>query len=176
MKSKKSIFSKDGFPIIIGGPCSVESKTQIDSVGKFLNTLGLTYIRGGTFKPRTDHKSFQGLGDKGVNYIYSSAQKNDLKAVTEILTVDQLRNNYDKIDVIQIGSRNMMSYGLLKEVAKLTKKDHKPVILKRGLCATISEFLKAADYLSQFGNPNIILCLRGIRTFEQIDSKFRHNR
>ncbi len=159
--------------IIIAGPCSVESKEQIEKISKFLSKNKINYLRGGCFKPRTDPKSFQGLEDVGIKYLFDSAKENKQKVVTEILSIEELRRNYDKIDVIQIGSRNMTNYSLLKEVGKITAIDKKPVLLKRGFSSTIPEFLKAGEYISQYGNKNTWYCLRGIRTFEQIDSDLR---
>ena len=159
--------------IIIAGPCSVESKKQIEEISYFLNKKNIKYLRGGCFKPRTDPKSFQGLRELGVELLYNCAKKNNQKTVTEVLSTDQLKNNYEKIDVIQIGSRNMTNFELLKEVGKLTKKDKKQILLKRGFSSTISEFLKAGKYIEQFGNKNTWYCLRGIRTFEQIDSDMK---
>jgi 3-deoxy-7-phosphoheptulonate synthase len=156
--------------IIIAGPCSVESKKQIEEISNFLFKYKIKYLRGGCFKPRTDPKSFQGLRDFGIDLLYNCSRKNNQKTVTEVLSIDQLKRNYDKIDVIQIGSRNMTNFELLKEVGKITKKDKKQILLKRGFSSTISEFLKAGEYIEQFGNKNIWYCLRGIRTFEQIDS------
>jgi len=155
---------------IIAGPCSVESKEQIEEISKFLSGQGVVYLRGGCFKPRTDPKSFQGLGDIGVKYLYEAAKKYKMKTVTEVMCIDDLKRNYKMIDVIQVGSRNMTNYSLLKEIGKTTAKDKKQILLKRDWCATISEFLKAGEYISQYGNNNIWYCLRGIRTFEQIDS------
>lgn len=159
--------------IIIAGPCSVESKKQIEKISNFLFIKKIEYLRGGCFKPRTDPSSFQGLGDLGIDLLYNCAKKNKQKTVTEVLSIDQLKRNYDKIDIIQIGSRNMTNYELLKEIGKITKKDKKQILLKRGFSSTISEFLKAGEYIEQFGNKNIWYCLRGIRTFEQIDSDMK---
>lgn len=160
-------------PIIIAGPCVVESREQIFKIADSLSHLGIKFLRGGAFKPRTDPHSFQGLGDEGLNYLLDAACKYQMYTVTEILDIDQLERNYEKIDVIQIGSRNMSSYGFLKQVGKISAKDEKPVILKRGFSATFKEFINAAEYIRKEGNPNVLLCLRGIRTFEQIDSKLR---
>ncbi len=160
-------------PLIIAGPCAVESKEQILKLAKELSGKGIKLMRGGAFKPRTSPDTFQGLGDTGVELLSEAAKKYNMFIVTEALEAGQLIRNYDKIDIVQIGSRNMASYGFLKEVGKITSKDKKPVLLKRGFNATLKEFLLAAKYIQDEGNPNIILCLRGIRTFEQIDSKMR---
>lgn len=160
-------------PVIIAGPCSVESKRQIFKIAKLLSDKGIKFLRGGAFKPRTSPDTFQGLGDMGVEYLSQAAKKYNMFTVTEVLDSNQLKNHYDKIDIVQIGSRNMSSSGFLKEVGKLTSADKKPILLKRGFNATLKEFLFAAKYIQDEGNPNIILCLRGIRTFEQIDSQMR---
>lgn len=160
-------------PIIIAGPCVVESKQQIDEIAASLSALGIKFLRGGAFKPRTNPNSFQGHGNEGLDYLLDAACDNQMFTVTEILDSEQLEENYEKIDIIQIGSRNMSSYGFLKQVGKISAADNKPVILKRGFAATLDEFLNAADYIRNAGNDNVILCLRGVRTFEQIDSKLR---
>ncbi|MDR0926166.1 MAG: 3-deoxy-7-phosphoheptulonate synthase [Ignavibacteria bacterium] len=160
-------------PIIIAGPCVVESDTQIDAIATALSAIGVKFLRGGTFKPRTSPTSFQGLGDEGVKLLATAAKKCNMYSVTEILEAEQYARNSEYIDIVQIGSRSMTSYGLLKSIGKLTATDNKFVLLKRGFSATINEFLLAADYILQSGNSNVILCLRGIRTFEQIDSSLR---
>ncbi len=160
-------------PIIIAGPCVVENELQINTIAEKLSSYGIKFLRGGSFKPRTSPNSFQGLGNEGVKLLSEAAKKNNMYSVTEILEIEQLVKNYELIDVVQIGSRSMTSYGLLKSVGNMTAKDGKYVLLKRGFSATLSEFLNAADYILQAGNPNVILCLRGIRTFEQIDSNLR---
>jgi 3-deoxy-7-phosphoheptulonate synthase len=160
-------------PLIIAGPCAVESREQILKIAKLLADKGIKLLRGGAFKPRTSPNSFQGLGDVGVEYLSQAAKKQNMFTVTEVLDSNQLKKNYERIDIVQIGSRNMASYGFLKEVGKLTSEDKKPVLLKRGFNATLREFVLAAKYIQDEGNPNIIMCLRGIRTFEQIDSQMR---
>jgi 3-deoxy-7-phosphoheptulonate synthase len=159
--------------VVIAGPCAVESEDQIARISAELRSRGIKFIRGGAFKPRTSSKTFQGMGEAGIDILRNAADKNGFKIVTEVLDSTQLEQNYDKIDIIQIGSRNMASYGLLKQIGKKTAADNKPVLLKRGFSATIKELLFAADYIRDEGNPNVLLCLRGIRTFEQIDSYFR---
>lgn len=171
MKNFEDIFYEK--PIMIAGPCSVESEEQIDEVAKSVSELGIRLLRGGAYKPRTSPDAFQGLGKKGAEMLREAADKHGLLTVSEVMTIDDLEESYDLIDVIQIGARNMASYGFLKQVAEMTKEDHKPILLKRHFGATLTEFLKASDYLSMYGNKNILLCLRGIRTFEQIDSDLR---
>lgn len=161
-------------PLIIAGPCTVESYDQINSLAEKLSEMGVLFMRGGAYKPRTSPYDFQGLGVEGLDLLLDAACTRGMYTVTEILDAEALEENYDKIDVIQIGSRNMSAYGFLKQVGKFTRDDNKPVILKRGFSATITELLNAGEYIINEGNPNVVFCLRGIRTFEQIDSKFRN--
>ncbi len=158
---------------IIAGPCSVENKEQITLLGDIIANLGLKFLRGGSYKPRTNPHSFQGLGSKAIEFLRHVADQHSLFTVTEVLDTEQLAKHYDKIDMIQIGSRNMASYGFLKHIGKMTALDHKPVLLKRGFASTLNELIMAAEYIRSAGNPNVVLCLRGIRTFEQVDSLFR---
>jgi 3-deoxy-7-phosphoheptulonate synthase len=158
---------------IIAGPCSVENKEQISLLGDLIADMGLRFLRGGSYKPRTNPTSFQGLGAEAVQLLREVADRHNLFTVTEVLDTEQLVEHYDKIDMIQIGSRNMASYGFLKHVGNMTAKDNKPVLLKRGFASTLNELLMAAEYIRNAGNPNVVLCLRGIRTFEQVDSLFR---
>ncbi|MFH1683186.1 MAG: bifunctional 3-deoxy-7-phosphoheptulonate synthase/chorismate mutase [Candidatus Woesearchaeota archaeon] len=176
LKKRNNIVLKELIkkPLIIAGPCSIESKEQIEKTCFFLKERGIKIIRGGIFKPRTSPESFQGLGIEGLTYLREAADKNNQSIIVEVMTEKQLELIYDHIDIIQVGSRNMSSFGLLKAVAKKTAKDHKPILLKRGMNAMVDEFLKAAAYLSEHGNNNILLCLRGIRTFEQINSELRN--
>ena len=147
---------------IIAGPCAVESVEQMESIGKFLKRLGVKIIRGGAFKPRTDPKSFQGLGVKGLKILKNIKDAYGFKVVSEIMDPRHIDMAYDYIDIFQIGSRNMQNYTLLKEMGK-TKK---PIFLKRGMSATLDEWIKASEYIKMGGNENIILCERGIRTFD----------
>ncbi len=148
--------------IVIAGPCAVESEDQMEQIGKFLSSLGVKVIRGGAYKPRTDPNSFQGLGEKGLKILKSMKEKYGFKIVSEIIDPRDVEMAYEYIDIYQIGSRNMQNFSLLKEVGK-TKK---PVLLKRGMSATMEEWYKASEYIRNEGNENIILCERGIRTFE----------
>lgn len=161
-------------PYVIAGPCTVESDDQMNKTISQLSDLGIKIIRGGTFKPRTSPDSFQGLESEGINLLRKYADKYDMFVVSEFLDEEQLALHYDSIDIIQIGSRNMMNFSFLKKVGKKTATDNKPVILKRGYGSTINEFIQAGRYITQSGNENVILCLRGIRTFEQIDSEMRN--
>ncbi|TAL68769.1 MAG: 3-deoxy-7-phosphoheptulonate synthase [Bacteroidetes bacterium] len=159
--------------VLIAGPCAVESEEQINRLARKMKEIGIKFFRAGAFKPRTSPKTFQGLGIEGSKLIKKAAIKNELYVVSEIMDNGEIENCYDLIDVIQIGSRSMASYGFLKQIGKATAKDRKPVLIKRGFNATLQELLFAAEYITNEGNPNVILCLRGIRTFEQIDSSMR---
>jgi len=148
---------------VFAGPCAVESEEQIHTVARFVAAAGATVLRGGAYKPRTSPYTFQGLGEEGLKMIRSAADENGLKVVTEILdlTLVDLVGKYT--DIFQVGARNMYNYPLLKELGKLQK----PVLLKRGFAATIDELLMSAEYILAGGNSEVILCERGIRTFEQ---------
>lgn len=148
--------------ILMGGPCAVESSIQMSSSAKTVKKAGGKILRGGVFKPRTSPYSFQGLGLEGLNYLVQAARENDLLCVTEVIDASSLDLVGDKVDIIQIGARNMQNFELLKLVGR----SNKPIILKRGLSATIEEWLLAAEYILAAGNPQVILCERGIRTFE----------
>ncbi len=148
---------------VIGGPCSVETPEQMELSAKYVKAAGCRLMRGGAFKPRTSPYTFQGKGVEGLDMFRKAADKYGLPIVTELMDVRMLDTflEYD-VDVIQIGTRNMQNFDLLKEVGRINK----PVILKRGMSATISEWLMAAEYIAAGGNHNIIFCERGIRTFE----------
>ena len=148
--------------IVIAGPCSVESKNQIMEVAQKVKEAGAHALRGGAFKPRTAPYSFQGLGKKGLEMLAEAGRKTGLPIVTEVMSPEDVKTVAEYADVLQVGARNVQNFPLLK---KLGKKD-KPVLLKRGLMTTIEEFLLAAEYILAEGNPNVILCERGIRTFE----------
>ena len=152
----------DGNFAVIAGPCSVESEEQILSIARDIKNSGAKFLRGGAFKPRTSPYSFQGLGLDGLDLLKIARQKTGLPIVTEIMSTDYLQAFADDVDVIQIGARNMQNFHLLKEVGALKK----PVLLKRGLSSTIQELLMAAEYVMSGGCTDIILCERGIRTFE----------
>lgn len=149
-------------PLIIAGPCSIESFEVADITAKFLKNIGVEYMRGGIFKPRTSPYSFQGLRDKGIKILEYVKKEYSLKIVSEILDIRNIDKMIDVVDIIQIGSRNMYNYELLKEVGK----SEKTILLKRGFCATIDEWLNSAEYIASSGNTDIILCERGIRTYE----------
>lgn len=149
-------------PTIIAGPCSIENEEQMDEVGAFLSSRGLRFIRGGAFKPRSSPYSFQGLGKEGLELLQATARKYGLISVTEVMDTRMVELVSNFADVLQIGSRNMYNYELLKEVGRCRK----PILLKRGLSATLEEFLWSAEYIVAGGNENVILCERGIRTYE----------
>lgn len=148
---------------VIGGPCSVETPEQMDKAAQATAEAGCRLMRGGAFKPRTSPYAFQGRGVEGLEIFRQAADKYRLPVVTELMDVRSLDAFFEHhVEVIQIGTRNMQNFDLLKEVGKI----HVPVILKRGLCATISEWLMSAEYIAAGGNHNIILCERGVRSFE----------
>lgn len=152
-----------GEATFVFGPCSVESKEQMELVAADLAAKGLKYIRGGAFKPRTSPYDFQGLGIEGLKIMSEVAKKYGLRVVSEIMDASDLEAALPYLDVIQIGARNMQNFSLLKAVGKIDK----PVLLKRGLSATIEEFVNAAEYITTHGNSNVMLCERGIRTYEK---------
>jgi len=147
---------------VIAGPCAVESLEQLEIIAEYLNKCGVKLFRGGAFKPRTSPYSFQGLGEEGLKYLRQVADKYNMAVVSEIMDLSQLELCLKYVDVLQIGARNMQNFNLLKEVGYVDK----PVLLKRGLSATIEELLMSAEYIMSGGNRNVILCERGIRTFE----------
>ena len=146
---------------IMAGPCSVESEEQIVGIAKAVKASGATMLRGGAFKPRTSPYSFQGLGERGLEYLKVARQETGLPIVTELMDLSQLPLFKD-VDVIQIGARNMQNFDLLKAVGH----QDRPVMIKRGMAATYEEWLMSAEYVMSGGNENVILCERGIRTFE----------
>lgn len=148
---------------IIAGPCSVESEEQIIEVAKAVKESGATILRGGAFKPRTSPYAFQGMGAKGIDLLLAAKKETGLPIVTEIMESSQLEL-CDDVDIIQVGARNMQNFELLKKLGKIDK----PVLLKRGLSATYQELIMSAEYIMAGGNRNVILCERGIRTFERM--------
>lgn len=147
---------------VIAGPCSVETEAQIIEVAENVKKSGAAMLRGGAYKPRTSPYSFQGLELEGIKLLKEAKEKTGLPIVTEIMSPALVEHFVENVDVIQVGARNMQNFDLLKELGK-TKK---PILLKRGLSATIEEWLMSAEYILAGGNPNVILCERGIRTFE----------
>ena len=146
---------------VIAGPCSVENEEQIIQVAESVKKSGAQLLRGGAFKPRTSPYAFQGLKDEGIRLLLKAKEATGLPVVTELMTVSAL-DLFADVDVIQVGARNMQNFDLLKELGKTRK----PILLKRGLANTLQELLMSAEYIMSEGNPNVILCERGIRTFE----------
>jgi 3-deoxy-7-phosphoheptulonate synthase len=167
-RSEDTVFSIDGSQIggkkiiVIAGPCAVESKEQIVETALAVKKAGATALRGGAFKPRTSPYSFQGLGEEGLKLLALARDMAGLAVVTEVMTPEQVPLVSQYADVLQVGARNMQNFALLHAVGE----SHKPVLLKRGLMSTIEEFLNAAEYILSHNNPRVILCERGIRTFE----------
>lgn len=157
----ENIFGKDTFNII-AGPCAVESEEQLFEIANAVSLLGIPFLRGGAYKPRTSPYAFQGLGKEGLKLLAAAAHNFGLKIVTEVMDTSLIEEVYPYTDILQIGSRNMMNFQFLKELGKLDK----PILLKRGLSSTVNEWLLAAEYIMLGGNENIILCERGIRTFD----------
>jgi len=147
---------------LIAGPCSVESERQTIDIAKAVKKAGANILRGGAFKPRTSPYDFQGLGEKGLKILKEAGKETGLPVVTEVLDTRDIELVCNYADILQIGSRNMQNYALLKEVGKIKK----PVLLKRGMNSTIYEWLNAAEYILAGGNKEVILCERGIRTFD----------
>jgi len=147
---------------IIAGPCSVESEAQIVDIAKAVKAAGANFLRGGAFKPRTSPYSFQGLALDGLELLKIAKAETGLGIVSELMSTKHLHLFIDDVDIIQIGARNMQNFDLLKELGQIRK----PILLKRGLSATIEEWLASAEYILAGGNENVILCERGIRTFE----------
>jgi|SRR3989344_599891 len=146
---------------LIAGPCAVESEKQILEISKFLKDKGIKYLRGGSFKHRTNPDAFQGLGKEGIKFLMKAKERTGMKIVSEILDVRDIRLFKD-VDIIQIGARNSQNFPLIKEVAKTSK----IILLKRGFGNTIDEWISTSKYIVKEGNKNIIMCCRGIRTFE----------
>ncbi len=150
-------------PVVIAGPCSIENEAQMLAAARVVKAAGGQVLRGGAFKPRTGPHSFQGLGVPGLKLLRQAGDAVGLPVITEVMRIEQLEAVCRYADILQIGARNMQNFDLLKEVGRLSH----PVLLKRGLSATIEEFLAAAEYLLAEGNGQVILCERGIRTFER---------
>lgn len=148
--------------VIMAGPCSVESSEQISGIAQNVKNSGASFLRGGAFKPRTSPYSFQGLGVSGLELLKEAREKTGLPVVTEIMSPRYIEIFERDVDIIQVGARNMQNFDLLKELGGCSK----PILLKRGLSSTIEETLMSAEYIVAHGNPNVIICERGIRTFE----------
>lgn len=148
--------------LIIGGPCSVESQEQMNQTAEALLEAPVQMIRGGVWKPRTSPYAFQGLKEEGLEILRNLKDRYRLPVITEVMSAEQIEPASESVDVLQIGSRNMQNFDLLKALGRATR----PVMLKRGLASTIEELVMAAEYIASHGNPNIILCERGIRSFD----------
>ncbi|MEN3013678.1 MAG: 3-deoxy-7-phosphoheptulonate synthase [Endomicrobiia bacterium] len=148
--------------VVIAGPCAVESREQIFKIAEIVKNSGADLLRGGAFKPRTSPYSFQGLGKEALEYLKEVRKSLNIGVVSEVMNVQQVEMVAEYVDVLQIGARNVQNFDLLKEVGKISK----PVVLKRGMATTIKEWLMSAEYIMSQGNYNVILCERGIRTFE----------
>ena len=149
--------------VMIAGPCSVEGQDQISRIAKEVKEAGADMLRGGAYKPRTSPYAFQGMGTAGILAMVNARHETGLPIVSELMAIEHLEEFVENVDIIQIGARNMQNFDLLKAVGK-TKK---PILLKRGMSATIQEWIMAAEYIMSEGNPNVIFCERGIRTFEK---------
>jgi 3-deoxy-7-phosphoheptulonate synthase len=152
----------DGGLVVMAGPCSVETREQLLTTAESVAKSGAQILRGGAYKPRTSPYEFQGLAEEGLKLLAEAREKTGLKVVTEILNAEDVELVEAYADILQVGARNMQNFELLKKLGKVNK----PVMLKRGLSATIKEFLLSAEYIVSHGNPNVMLCERGIRTFE----------
>lgn len=152
----------NGKAIVIAGPCSIESEQQIHAAANIVKKLGGHILRGGAFKPRTSPYSFQGLGEEGLRLLKEAGKQYGLPVVSEVMDTRDVEMVSKYVDILQIGSRNMQNFSLLKEVGRTEK----PILLKRGMTATIEDWLMAAEYIAYEGNEDIILCERGVRTFE----------
>ena len=147
---------------IMAGPCAIESREQLLTIARSVKKAGATFLRGGAYKPRTSPYSFQGLEEEGLRYMKEAKEETGLATICEIISTSSLEAAVKYVDMIQIGARNMQNFQLLREVGR----SGHPVLLKRGMAATIEEWLNAAEYIMAEGNPNIVLCERGIRTYE----------
>lgn len=151
---------------IYAGPCSVESVEQFEEVAECVAGLGLKWIRGGAFKPRTNPHSFQGLGEQALQIMKDSAEKHGLMTLTEVMDSAHCELVHSYVDGLQVGARNFQNFSLLKKIGQVTAESKKMVLYKRGFAGTIAEWLAATDYITDCGNDNVVLCERGIRTFE----------
>ena len=157
---------RDGDVTIVAGPCSVESRDQMDEVAAACRELGIRVLRGGAYKPRSSPYSFQGLEEEGLVLLAEAAEKHGLITVTEIVDAAHLDVVSEHVDILQVGTRNMANFSLLKAIGAHTADSHQTVLFKRGMSATIEEWLLASEYITMLGNRNVVLCERGIRTFE----------
>lgn len=149
--------------VIMAGPCSVESENQVNEIASGVKKAGAKVLRGGLYKPRTSPYAFQGLESSGIGFLVKAKEKYNMPIISEIMGIDKLDEFIENVDIIQVGARNMQNFELLKALGKTNK----PILLKRGLSSTIEEWLMSAEYILSGGNKNVILCERGIRTFEK---------
>lgn len=161
---REPIFIGAGYCTVIAGPCAVENRSDYLEIAQMLKSIGVHVLRAGLFKPRTSPYSFKGLGSEGIKIVAEARELTGLAVLTEIMDVRDIDALYKQVDIFQVGSRNMQNFSLLEELGNIDK----PVLLKRGLAATVEEWLLAAEYLLDRGNSEIILCERGIRTFEPL--------
>lgn len=161
--SKDCVIGDPASVVIMAGPCSIDSEAQLDETTDMAKARGVKILRGGAYKPRTGPYSFQGKGTEGLQLLKKAGEKYGMATISEIMKAEDLPAFEETIDILQIGARNMQNYELLKALGK----SKKPILLKRGLASTLEEWLLAAEYLLAGGNPNVMLCERGIRTFEQ---------
>jgi len=159
----KDVLIGDLEPVLMAGPCSVETEEQITDIAREMSEKGVRILRGGVFKPRSSPYAFQGMGEIGAKWISEAAKKYNMAVVSEVMEINDIDILYDYVDIFQVGARNMQNFKLLKAVGKTDK----PVFLKRGISATLNEFLMSAEYILSEGNDQVILCERGIRTFVQ---------
>ncbi len=152
----------DNAVVVMAGPCTVESRDQVEAAATAVNDVGTRIMRGGAFKPRTSPHSFQGMGEEGLRLLHAAARSHGMYVISEVMDQTQIPLFMEYADILQVGARNMQNFTLLKELGRVTK----PVLLKRGMSATIEELLLAAEYIMTGGNHQVILCERGIRTFE----------
>lgn len=150
--------------VIMAGPCSVESREQVHAIARQVSPAGARVLRGGAFKPRTSPYSFQGLGEEGLRYLREAADENNMLVISEVMDHIEIAMMLNYVDILQVGARNMQNFNLLKELGHVRK----PILLKRGMAATIEEWLLSAEYIMMGGNHEVILCERGIRTFENL--------
>src|SRR5690606_6461189 len=149
---------------MMAGPCSVENEDQIFTIAEIVAASGAKILRGGAFKPRTSPYSFQGLGEEGLKLLRKAADKYNLLVITEVMETSQIKLIEEYTDIFQVGARNMQNFSLMRDLGKASK----PVMLKRGLAATVEDWMMSAEYILSNGNKNVMLCERGIRTFETI--------
>jgi 3-deoxy-7-phosphoheptulonate synthase len=148
--------------VLMAGPCTIESQAQVEAIAPIVKASGARIMRGGAFKPRTSPYSFQGMGEEGLKYIRRAADEHGLKVVSEVMDRSRIHMMLDYVDLLQVGARNMQNFDLLKDLGKIRR----PILLKRGIAATVQELLLAAEYIMSGGNTQVILCERGIRTYE----------